>query len=52
MKLNIEKFNKKNICLTGLMGSGKSATGRLLAKKLGFKFYDTDNLIEKKLINL
>ena len=48
MKLNLEKFNKKNICLTGLMGSGKSVTGRLLAKKLGFKFYDTDNLIEKK----
>ena len=49
MKLNLEKIGKKNICLIGLMGSGKSIIGKLLAKKLKMHYYDSDNLIEKKL---
>lgn len=36
-----------NIVLIGLMGSGKSAVGRLLAEKLGRPFVDTDGLVEE-----
>src|ERR1044071_2427963 len=36
------------IILIGFMGSGKSAVGRLLAKKLGWPFFDTDLLVEKQ----
>ena len=36
----------KNICLTGFMGSVKSTVGKLLAKKLEFKFIDLDRVIE------
>ena len=32
-----------------MMASGKSTIGRLLAKKLGRKFFDTDFIIERKL---
>ena len=42
MKLN------KNLILIGMMASGKSTIGRLLAKKLNIKFFDTDFIIEKK----
>ncbi|MDR1997824.1 MAG: shikimate kinase [Candidatus Margulisbacteria bacterium] len=37
-----------NIVLIGFMGSGKTATGRLLAKQLDYRFIDTDQLIEQK----
>ena len=40
--------HKKNIALTGLMGSGKSSVGKALAKLLQLKFVDTDALIEAK----
>ena len=39
---------KKNIILVGMMASGKSTVGKLLAKKLNIKFFDTDFIIEKK----
>ena len=39
----------KNLILIGMMASGKSTIGRLLAKKLSKKFFDTDFIIEKKL---
>ena len=42
MKLN------KNLILIGNMAAGKSTIGRLLAKKLSLKFFDTDFIIEKK----
>ena len=42
MKLN------KNLILVGNMAAGKSTIGRLLAKKLNLKFFDTDFIIEKK----
>ena len=38
----------KNIVLVGLMGSGKSAVGRTIAKRLGRRFIDTDRYIERK----
>ena len=40
--------NKNNICLVGLMGSGKTTIGKILAKKLNCKFIDSDSLIEEK----
>lgn len=48
MKSNLEKINKTNICLVGLMGSGKSVIGKILSEKLKFQYFDSDNLIEKK----
>jgi shikimate kinase len=38
----------KNLILVGFMGTGKTTLGRILARKLGFQFIDTDHLIEKK----
>ncbi|MDP3723248.1 MAG: shikimate kinase [Candidatus Omnitrophota bacterium] len=35
-----------NIILTGFMGTGKTAVGRRLAKRLGWRFVDVDALIE------
>lgn len=37
----------KNIVLIGLMGSGKSTVGKILAEKLNMNFIDTDSLIEE-----
>ena len=34
------------ITLTGFMGTGKTAVGKRLAKRLGWAFVDTDRLIE------
>ena len=39
---------KNNIFLVGLMGSGKTTIGKLIAKKLRYKFIDTDLLMEEK----
>ena len=39
---------KKNLVLLGMMGVGKSAIGKIVAKKLNLKFVDTDLNIEKK----
>tara|TARA_B100001057_G_scaffold148289_1_gene148286 strand:- start:563 stop:1099 length:537 start_codon:yes stop_codon:yes gene_type:complete len=46
--LYLSEIKKKNICLMGLMGSGKSIIGKDLSKYLNIKFYDTDNVIELK----
>lgn len=37
------------IALTGLRGSGKTKIGEVLAERLGLKFYDLDQEIEKKI---
>ena len=44
MLLNIN--NKFNISLCGMMGSGKSAIGKILANKLDYNFIDVDKMIE------
>ena len=36
------------IVLTGFMGAGKSATGKILARKLNLEFIDTDSIIEER----
>ena len=38
----------KNIVLTGFMGAGKSSVGWRLAKRLGMKAVDTDDVVEKE----
>ena len=40
--------SNKNLILIGMMGSGKSTIGRLLAQKLNLRFFDIDFLIENK----
>ena len=39
---------KKNLIFLGMMGSGKSSIGSLVAKKLNLKFLDIDIIIEKE----
>lgn len=36
-----------NLYLVGMMGSGKSTTGRILAAEMGYQFFDTDSIIER-----
>jgi len=36
-----------NIYLIGLMGAGKTTVGRALARLLGYRFFDSDELIER-----
>ena len=45
---------KNNVILTGMPGAGKSTVGVVLAKKLGYRFIDSDLVIqeqEKKLLH-
>ena len=53
--LNFDKIRKKNICLVGMMGSGKSIIAKELAKYFKIQYFDSDAEIEKnsgKSINL
>jgi len=38
----------KNIFLVGFMGAGKTTVGRILARKLGYKYVDADELVEER----
>ena len=42
------KYCAKNIFLVGLMGAGKTTVGRMLAKRLGLGFVDSDREIESR----
>ena len=47
--MNSDTSNKiKLITLIGMMGSGKTSCGRVLADKLGISFIDIDSIIETK----
>ena len=39
---------KGNIILIGPMGSGKTSTGRILAKEMGYVFADTDEVVTNR----
>jgi len=39
---------RKNLVLLGMMSVGKSTLGKIVAKKQGLEFIDTDNRIEEK----
>jgi shikimate kinase len=41
-------IRRRNIILTGFMGTGKSSVGRSLARRLGREFVDLDELIVEK----
>ena len=41
-------FQNNLITLIGMMGTGKTKFGNLVAKKLNLNFYDTDTFIEEK----
>ena len=40
--------SNKNLVLVGMMGSGKSLIGKLIANQTKLKFVDIDNKIEEK----
>ena len=47
--IDLNNLKKKNICIIGLMGSGKSLIGKELSRYLNLKFFDTDKEIELKI---
>lgn len=44
----VRTVSNHNIFLVGLMGSGKTTTGQLLAKRLGLPFIDSDHELERR----
>ena len=42
------RIEGKHVVLVGMMGTGKTAVGRALARRLKRPFYDTDRLIEAR----
>ena len=44
-----KKNTKKNVCLIGIMGSGKTVIGKELSRILKLNFIDTDYEIEKNI---
>ena len=46
--IHMKKAIEKTIVLTGMMGVGKTHIGRLLAKKMGVSFVDSDEMVVQK----
>ncbi|MDE3200246.1 MAG: shikimate kinase [Acidobacteriota bacterium] len=46
MHASTQPHPTQRIVLTGFMGSGKSTVGPLIARRLGWRFIDVDNVIE------
>jgi shikimate kinase / 3-dehydroquinate synthase len=46
--VQVAETYRSNIFLVGLMGAGKTTIGRLLARKLGMQFIDSDHEIEAR----
>ena len=44
----MKQILSKSIVLMGLMGSGKSAIGKILSEKIGVPLSDTDKIIEEE----
>jgi len=42
-----DRLKGVNLYLIGMMGAGKTTVGRVLATQLGYKFFDTDAVIEQ-----
>ncbi|MEM9815417.1 MAG: shikimate kinase [Cyanobacteria bacterium P01_D01_bin.6] len=43
----VDLLRGANLYLVGMMGAGKSTLGQAMAKKLGYRFCDTDTVIEQ-----
>ncbi len=46
--LGSERHQRENVFLVGLMGAGKTSVGKMLAKRLGKTFHDSDHVIESR----
>ena len=46
-RLLADRLQGTSLYLVGMMGSGKSTVGRYLAQRLGYQFFDTDQVIEQ-----
>lgn len=46
--MKTDQSQQNRIYLIGFMGAGKTSIGKILAKKLGYRFIDTDSIIRKK----
>ena len=45
---NMQQRQKQSVILVGMMASGKSTVGAELARRLGWDFFDTDEVIAKE----
>ena len=43
-----DRYTLKNIVLIGMPGAGKSTVGVVIAKKLGYRFMDSDLVIQER----
>jgi len=42
-----DRLQGTNLYLVGMMGAGKSTIGKLISQSLGYRFFDTDSVIER-----